>query len=104
MDYKTKVNDLMWSGNRKILRWDRANFFDLLGQMTAQEIEIMNAYLDSEGYDVKGLSDSQDAYREDVLITYIKDWLKLTVEVDAVDMVKDFCDIYCAIMVTQRPN
>ena len=31
MDNKTKVNDLMWSGNRKILRWDRANFFDLLG-------------------------------------------------------------------------
>ena len=23
---------------------------------------------------------------------------------EAVDMVKDFCDIYCAIMVTQRPN
>jgi len=32
---------------------------------------------------------------EDVLVTYIKDWLKLTVEVDAVDMVKDFCNIYC---------
>ena len=72
--------------------------------MTAQEIEIMNAYLDSEGYDIKGLSDSQEAYREDVLITYIKDWLKLTVEVDAVDMVKDFCDIFCAIMVSKYHN
>ena len=64
----------------------------------------MNAYLDSEGYDVKGLSENQQHYIEDVLITYIKDWLKLTVEVDAVDMVKDFCNIYCAIMATRRPN
>ena len=41
---------------------------------------------------------------EDVLVTYIKDWLKLTVEVDAVDMVKDFCNIYCAVMSTRQLN
>ena len=41
---------------------------------------------------------------EDVLITYIKDWLKLTVEVDAVDMVKDFCNIYSAVMATRFLN
>ena len=103
MDYRATVNDLMWSGNWKILHWDRENFSDLLGQMTDTEIDIMNAYLDSEGYDIRGLNDSQEAYREDILITYIKDWLKLTVEVDAVGMVQDLCDIYCALMVTKRP-
>ncbi len=41
---------------------------------------------------------------EDVLVTYIKDWQKLTVEVDAVDMVKDFCNIYCAVMSTRQLN
>ena len=41
---------------------------------------------------------------EDVLTTYIKDWLKLTVEVDAVDMVKDFYKIYCAVMSTRQLN
>lgn len=101
---KYKVNDLSWSGNRKILHWDRVNFYELLAQITAEEIEVMNAYLDSEGYDIKGLNENHQAYVEDVLVTYIKDWLKLTVEVDAVDMVKDFCNIYCAIMATRRPN
>ena len=98
------VNDLTWSGNRKILHCDRVNFYELLAQITAEEIEVMNAYLNSEGYDIKGLNESYQAYVEDVLVTYIKDWLKLTVEVDAVDMVKDFCNIYCAIMATRRPN
>ena len=104
MDHRVYVNNLAWSGNRKILRWDRVNFCELLAQITAEEIEVMNAYLDSEGYDVKGLNESHQAYVEDVLVTYIKDWLKLTVEVDAVDMVKDFCNIYCAIMATRQPN
>jgi len=27
---KYKVNDLSWSGNRKILHWDRVNFYELL--------------------------------------------------------------------------
>ena len=98
------VNDLTWSGNRKILHWDRVNFYELLAQITAEEIEVMNAYLDSEGYDVKGLNESHQAYVEDVLVTYIKDWLKLTVEVDAVDMVKDFYKIYCAVMSTRELN
>ena len=52
------VNDLTWSGNRKILHWDRVNFYELLAQITAEEIEVMNAYLDSEGYDIKGLNES----------------------------------------------
>ena len=98
------VNDLTWSGNRKILHWDRVNFYELLAQITAEEIEVMNAYLNSEGYDIKGLNESYQAYVEDVLVTYIKDWLKLTVEVDAVDMVKDFYKIYCAVMSTRQLN
>ena len=98
------VNDLTWSGNRKILHWDRVNFYELLAQITAEEIEVMNAYLDAEGYDIKGLNESHQAYVEDVLVTYIKDWLKLTVEVDAVDMVKDFYKIYCAVMSTRQLN
>ena len=98
------VNDLTWSGNRKILHWDRVNFYELLAQITAEEIEVMNAYLDSEGYDIKGLNETHQAYVEDVLTTYIKDWLKLTVEVDAVDMVKDFYKIYCAVMSTRQLN
>ena len=98
------VNDLTWSGNRKILHWDRVNFYELLAQITAEEIEVMNAYLDSEGYDIKGLNETHQAYVEDVLVTYIKDWLKLTVEVDAVDMVKDFYKIYCAVMSTRQLN
>lgn len=52
------VNDLTWSGNRKILHWDRVNFYELLAQITAEEIEVMNAYLDSEGYDIKGLNET----------------------------------------------
>ena len=98
------VNDLTWSGNRKILHWDRVNFYELLAQITAEEIEVMNAYLNSEGYDIKGLNESYQAYVEDVLVTYIKDWLKRTVEVDAVDMVKDFYKIYCAVMSTRQLN
>ncbi len=58
MDYRVYVNDLSWSGNRKILHWDRVSFCELLAQITAEEIEVMNAYLDSEGYDIKGLNES----------------------------------------------
>ena len=94
------VNDLAWSGNRKILNWDRNNFYELLKQITPGEIETMNTYLDSEGYELKGLSESYEDYIENVLITYIKDWLKLVVDEDSLAMVKDLCNIYCAVMAT----
>ena len=46
---------LYWSGNRKIMKWNKENYYELLKQLTIDEIEIMNDYLDGEGYDLKGM-------------------------------------------------
>ena len=102
MNYK--VHRMLWSGDRKILHWNRVNFYDLLKQITHEEIEIMNDYLDSEGFDLKGLNDSHAEYVEDVLFTYIKDWLKLLIEGDSIDQAKELFAIYSAAIATRNQN
>lgn len=102
MNYK--VHRTLWSGDRKILRWDRQNFYDLLKQITHEEIEIMNGYLDSEGFDLKGLNDSHGEYVQDVLFTYIKDWLKLLIEADCIGEATELFSIYSAAAATYHPN
>ena len=102
MDHK--VHRIFWSGDRKIQNWDRVNFYDLLKQITHDEIEIMNGYLDSEGFDLKGLNDTHAEYVEDVLFTYIKDWLRLLIEADSIDQAKELFAIYSAAMATRKHN
>ena len=102
MNYK--VPRMLWSGYIKILHWNRVNFCDLLKQITHEEIEIMNDYLDSEGFDLKGLNDSHAEYVEDVLFTYIKDWLKLLIEGDSIDQAKELFAIYSAAIATRNQN
>ena len=102
MDHK--VHRIFWSGDRKIWNWDRVNFYDLLKQITHDEIEIMNGYLDSEGFDLKGLNDTHAEYVEDVLFTYIKDWLRLLIEADSIDQAKELFAIYSAAMATRKHN
>ncbi len=99
-----QVHKTYWSGDRKIQNWDRGNFYDLLKQITHEEIEIMNDYLDSEGFDLKGLNDSHAEYVEDVLFTYIKDWLKLLIEGDSIDQAKELFAIYSAAIATRNQN
>ncbi len=72
MDHRVYVNDLSWSGNRKIQEWDKENFNDLVKQMTSREIEIMNAYLDFEGYYVKDWSESHEEYTKMSCILTLK--------------------------------
>ena len=99
-----KVIYLPWSGNRKIMQWDRENYIDLLKQFTIDEIEIMNDYLDGEGYDVKGLSETHAEYVDSVLFTYIKDWIKLLIEEDRYKEATDLFSIYSSIMATRPLN
>ena len=80
------------------------NFYDLLKQITHEEIEIMNAYLDSEGFDLKGLSDNHAEYVEDVLFTYIKDWMKLVIEEDRFEEAAEMFSIYSAVVATRNHN
>ena len=92
--------NLAWSGNKKILQWNKGSFGELLEQMTIDEIETMNDYLDSECYDVKGLSESHAEYVKAVLFTYIRDWLKLVIEADCIEEAKELFAIYCAAAAT----
>ena len=102
MNYK--VHENLWSGDRKILNWDRENFYELLKHITYEEIEIMNGYLDSEGFDVRGLSESRKEYVEQVLFTYIKDWVKLLIETDSIHEAKEVFEIYCAALASLSTN
>lgn len=43
-------------------------------------------------------------YVEDVLFTYIKDWLKLLIEGDSIDQAKELFAIYSASMATRNQN
>ena len=95
---------LYWSGNRKIMKWNKENYYELLKQLTIDEIEIMNDYLDGEGYDLKGLCETHAEYVEDVLFTYIKDWLKLLIEGDSIDQAKELFAIYSAAIATRNQN
>ena len=98
------VHGNLWSGDRKILNWDKENFYELLNQITYEEIEIMNGYLDSEGFDVRGLSESRKEYVEQVLFTYIKDWVKLLIETDSIHEAKEVFEIYCAALASLSTN
>ena len=102
MNYKVHGN--LWSGDRKILNWDKENFYELLNQITYEEIEIMNGYLDSEGFDVRGLSESRKEYVEQVLFTYIKDWVKLLIETDSIHEAKEVFESYCAALASLSTN
>ena len=95
---------LYWSGNRKILKWNKENYYELLQQFTIDEIEIMNDYLDGEGYDLKGLYETHAEYVDNVLFAYIKDWMKLLVEEDRFEEAKEMFSIYSAVMATRPLN
>ena len=95
---------LYWSGNRKILKWNRESYHELLKQLTIDEIEIMNDYLDGEGYDLKGLCETHAEYVDNVLFTYIKDWMKLLIEEDRFEEAKEMFSIYSAVMATRSLN
>ena len=95
---------LYWSGNRKILKWNKENYYELLQQFTIDEIEIMNDYLDGEGYDLKGLYETHAEYVDNVLFAYIKDWMKLLAEEDRFVEATEMFSIYSAVMSTRSLN
>ena len=95
---------LYWSGNRKIMKWNKENYYELLKQLTIDEIEIMNDYLDGEGYDLKGLCETHAEYVDNVLFAYIKDWMKLLIEEDRFEEAKEMFSIYSAVMATRPLN
>ena len=95
---------LYWSGNRKILKWNKENYYELLQQFTIDEIEIMNDYLDGEGYDLKGLYETHAEYVDNVLFAYIKDWMKLLVEEDRFVEATVMFSFYSAVMSTRSLN
>ena len=93
---------LYWSGNRKILKWNKENYYELLNQLTIDEIEIMNDYLFGEGHDLKGLFETHAEYVDNVLFDYIKDWMKLLE--DRFEEAKEMFSIYSAVMATRPLN
>ena len=95
---------LYWSGNRKILKWNKENYYELLNQLTIDEIEIMNDYLFGEGHDLKGLFETHAEYVDNVLFAYIKDWRKLLAEEDRFVEATEMISIYSAVMSTRSLN
>ena len=95
---------LYWSGNRKILTWNKENYYELLNQLTIEEIEIMNDYLFGEGHDLKGLFETHAEYVDNVLFDYIKDWMKLVIEEDRFEEAAEMFSIYSAVVATRNHN
>ena len=97
-----KIGNFECSGEEKILLWDKVNFYGLLEQMTAAEIDEMNRWLDSQGFDFGGLCESRAEYDESVLFAYIKDWLQWEIGEEQIEQAKALFPIYCAAVATRR--